>query len=397
MNLTDLTLDEIFSRLIAEAFDYTRASRKCNSLSDEDFVSYCCERVLGDFKSGRDYHQFNIETSGESFASSTVSDALKSTRRLKVIKELSHGLEHIVSQSMDELKVDYLADFDSLAEYDVYAGDGHFIQHASHTKSYDTKTEKRRAGKLPKLHAAGTLYLQSLRNGLLKPYSPVTDGTRKNHEMPVFRNAYNDFSANENKKVIFVLDRAYPDHAWWASRASEGCYFISRSKSNFDLMPCGNLYVNYKLDINKGVKRYFLAGIGKNSVAVRFIDYEDPETGAQYQFYTSLTGIEPGLIAWLYFKRWTIEKTFDVTKNELSEKKAWATGENALAIQSHTIALIHNIIRLINEIVLESMDDDEKKLATKKYDKWIEQREKKAQAQGRQIIPMLKVIKKKNR
>jgi len=295
---------------------------------------------------------------------------------------------------MNELKVDYLADFNYLDEYEVYAGDGHFIEHACHTKTYDNKIEQRRAGKLPKLHAAGTLYLQNLRNGLLKSYSAVTDGTRKSHEMPVLRDAYNEFSENiDKKKVILVLDRAYPDHCWWMQRMREGCYFISRAKSSFSLQQCGEFDVDYSLEINKGVKRCFLAGIGTSSMAMRFIDYEDPESGAQYQFYTSLSDIEPGLVAWLYFKRWTIEKTFDVTKNELGEKKAWATGKNALEIQSQIIALVHNIIRLINETVQDDMDDGQKTRAAAKYEKWIGQRNENAQAKGREIIPMLKNIK----
>tara|TARA_B100001059_G_scaffold186403_1_gene188331 strand:- start:21 stop:1322 length:1302 start_codon:yes stop_codon:yes gene_type:complete len=394
MDLNDLTLDDIFTTITAEAFNYSRSSRKCSGLSDDSLINYCCKRVLGDFKSGRDFLQFNIETGGDSFASSTVSDALKSPRRLKTVKEVNGGVERIISRLMNELKVDYLADFDYLDEYEVYAGDGHFIEHASHTKTYDSKAEQRRAGKLPKLHAAGTLYLQNLRNGLLKSYSPVTDGTRKSHEMPVFRDAYNSFSENiDNRKVIFVLDRAYPDHNWWMQRMREGCYFISRAKSSFKMQLCGEIDIDYSQKINKGVKRCFLAGIGTSSVAMRFIDYEDPESGTQYQFYTSLTDIEPGLVAWLYFKRWTIEKTFDVTKNELNEKKAWATGKNALDIQSHIICLVHNIIRLINEIVQEDMDEDQKTAPSKKYEKWIEKRSKQALEKGREILPMLMISK----
>ena len=225
MDFNNLTLDEIFRAIITEAFSYARSSRECGGLSDEGLLLYCCRRVLGDFKSGRDFQQFNIELGKAKFASSTISDALKSPRRLSMVKEVSWGTERIISRLMNELKVDYLADFDYLNEYEVYAGDGHFIEHACHTKTYDTKVEQRRAGKLPKLHAAGTLYLQSLRNGLLKSYSPITDGTRKSHEMPVFRDAYNDFSENrDEKKAIFVLDRAYPDHTWWMQRMREGCY-----------------------------------------------------------------------------------------------------------------------------------------------------------------------------
>ena len=394
MNLNNLTLDEIFSTIIAEAFYYSRSSRECGGLSDENLILYCCRRVLGDFKSGRDFHQFNLESGEDSFASSTVSDALKSSRRLKMVKEISGGAENIISRLMIDLKVDYLTDFDYLDDYEIYAGDGHFIEHACHTKTYDTKVEQRRAGKLPRLHAAGTLYLQNLRNGLLKSYSAVTDGTRKSHEMPVFRDAYNDFAENrDSKKVIFVLDLAYPDHSWWMQRMREGCYFISRAKSSFSLQQCGECDVDYSLEINKGVKRCFLAGIGTSSIAMRFIDYEDPESGAQYQFYTSLSDIEPGLVAWLYFKRWTIEKTFDVTKNEFNEKKAWATGENALEIQSHIIALVHNIIRLIDEIVQEDLDNEQKTVSSLKYEKWIAKRRQKALDMGREIIPMLNRIK----
>lgn len=135
MDIGELSLDEIFSRIIAEAFNYSRSSRECKGLSDEDLLLYSCRRVLGDFKSGRDFQQFNVEPSKEKFASSTVSDALKSSRLLKMVKEVSKGSELIISRLMNELKVDYLADFDYLNEYEVYTCDGHFIEQClSHQK-----------------------------------------------------------------------------------------------------------------------------------------------------------------------------------------------------------------------------------------------------------------------
>ena len=60
------------------------------------------------------------------------------------------------------LGIDYLKDFTELNEYEIYAGDGHFIQHACHTAISDPKKEQRRTGKLPKLHAAGLIYMQNL-------------------------------------------------------------------------------------------------------------------------------------------------------------------------------------------------------------------------------------------
>ncbi|WP_221895130.1 hypothetical protein [Bathymodiolus japonicus methanotrophic gill symbiont] len=49
------------------------------------------------------------------------------------------------------------------------------------------------------------------------------------------------------------------------------------------------------------------------------VDYRDPETGKLHRFVTTLPmTINPGTIAMLYFKRWTIEKTFNNTKTRCS-------------------------------------------------------------------------------
>ncbi|WP_221895207.1 hypothetical protein [Bathymodiolus japonicus methanotrophic gill symbiont] len=62
----------------------------------------------------------------------------------------------------------------------------------------------------------------------------------------------------------------------------------------------------YSVYENKGIK-------------FNVVDYRDPETGKLHRFVTTLPmTINPGTIAMLYFKRWTIEKTFNNTKTRCS-------------------------------------------------------------------------------
>lgn len=393
-DIENLSIKELINKLIEVGSDYTRNSRICTELSDQDLLSHCVERVLGDFQSGRDYLQHCDEVNNIKIARATFFKALKSKRRLGSIKDICAAVNKKISTYFSSINVNYLSDFPQLNDFDIYAGDGHYIQHACHTASYDSKLnqQKRRSGELPKLHAAGVIYMQSLRDGLLYAYAPVTDGGRKTNEMPVFRNHFSEFKKQAKKKLLFILDRAYVDMAFFMQNMGKDAHFICRTKTSFKLKKIGEFGFDTSLPVNTGVTSVFLAGMGTTSTAYRFIDYVDPETNQAYQFYTSLTDIEPGLIPHLYFKRWTIEKTFDVSKNVFMEQKAWATGYNALEIQAQAICFTFNILRLIEEVTIASMDDFQKKKLNQKYKNWINLREQKAKKAGQNINPLLKKL-----
>ena len=55
----------------------------------------------------------------------------------------------------------------------------------------------------------------------------------------------------------------------------------------------------------------------KETVSHKIIEYTDPETGQKYQFVSTVEYIESGLVAWLYFLRWRIEKSFDNLKTDI--------------------------------------------------------------------------------
>ncbi len=99
-------------------------------------------------------------------------------------------------------------------------------------------------------------------------------------------------------------------------------------------------------DVNKGVISFTLVSV--NSQALRCIRYRCPDTGTEYTFITSLTDVEPGIIAMLYKARWNIEKIFDETKNKLNQKKSWATSKNAKTIQALFVCMLHNLMLLMH-------------------------------------------------
>lgn len=381
------SIRDTLSSFIQHSFDYTRHSQACPILSDFDFFMNAFERIFSSPQSGREFLQVKGDSqSGEDLAKSTFFDSLHSKRRLAMTKDVAGAFQRLLSRLFDKFSVDYLSDFPELKEYRVLAGDGHYIDHGCHSKR-DAKG---------KVYAAGTIYTQDLRTGLLSVLDVVTDGKRKSHEIPIFRNAVEAMANQCDQKTLWILDRAYVDKTWWPRQKNKGHHVIVRLKENNRLQECGDLNFDPQKDINAGVTRYYLAGIGNSSAAQRIIEYTDPETGQEYKFVTTLSDMPPGLIASLYFLRWRIEKSFDICKNTFLERKAWATGKVALEIQSHMISMAYNFLRFIKEFLQEEEGIEDLKVVVK-YNKDLVRREKKASENGRQLHPFLKRMKRMHR
>jgi hypothetical protein len=87
-----------------------------------------------------------------------------------------------------------------------------------------------------------------------------------------------------------------------------------------------------------------------NGVKFSLVDYRDPETGKHHHFISTLPeSINPGTIAMLYYKRWTIEKAFNNSKSDLKDKKAWSSTVNSLMIQMRLTAMTYNLVRMFEE------------------------------------------------
>ena len=339
--------DRVF-RVIRQAFDQAAALdggasfRRCARLSDWDFVQFVVTRVLGKFDSGRDFLQ--EQAAKHHCPRSTFFSAMQSPRRLQVMRLVADRLFRTLGEAICVKEgVDYLAGFPELTEFSVFSGDGHFIKHSAHTR-------KRRG----RTFGAGSIYLLDLRNGLTLPVCPVTYGDRKSHEIPCFKNAVRSRPSDhfDRRNTLWVLDNAYTDHGWWEKQKRRGHYVITRLKSNYSALTCGEIPFDGKDPINAGVINYRLAGFSSTGGCLTIVEVKDPETNQKIGFVSNLPQtFRPGLIAWLYFKRWNIEKSFDSFKNDLKENKAWADGMNALDIQSQAIAMVFNILRTVHEMV----------------------------------------------
>ena len=87
----------------------------------------------------------------------------------------------------------------------------------------------------------------------------------------------------------------------------------------------------------------------RRSIRVREITFPNPCDGEVYVYLTSKMTLEPGLLALLDQTRWEIEKVFDETRTRLAEKKSWATTTTAKEMQAHFVALVHNLLLLLQD------------------------------------------------
>lgn len=349
--------------------------RTCDGLPDTLFLEACLKRVITLNQSGRDFLQTLHEVDDQKIPRSTFFDALHSNRRLLTVKEMSYLYHDFLSDQL--AGVDYLQDFPEMDDYHVFSADGHFIEHPSHLA--------KKCGK--KIYAPGNLFIQNIRNGLIQLFTPVTDGSAKAHELPHFKKTIEKI--NSRQKIIWVADRAYMDNRWWGKQKKKRNYIISRAKSNRSVIYCGDNRFDREDPVNDGVLRDSFGGFTNTASPFRIVDYIDPETGEAITFYTTLSKkIRPGVICWLYFLRWKIEKAFDCFKNALGERKAWAVGLNALQIQGCSICMVYNFIQFLSEKIQAEYQCMDKK-AEKKYQENLAKRLSKARSKGMSIHPLL--------
>jgi hypothetical protein len=132
--------------------------RACDTLNDINFTRHGLCRCISPVNSGRYYLQITDEIYDETICHSSYFNALKSARRMNMVKAMEKQSYQLHSETLSSLGIDYLKQFPELDEYRVEAADGHFIQHACHT-------DKNSPGKV---FAAGFIHGLNLRNGLLR-------------------------------------------------------------------------------------------------------------------------------------------------------------------------------------------------------------------------------------
>ncbi len=352
--------------------------RSCDIIDDVMFTRHGLLRCISAVHSGRHYLQVTDEIHDETLCHSSYFNALKSPRRMNMLKAIEKQSYTLQSEALSSLGVNYLKPFPELDEYRVEAADGHFIQHACHT-------EKNNKGKV---FAAGFIYALNLRNGLLRPLCVVTNGTERHQEIPALR-TYIEQRQNgkeTRQKHLYVYDKAVTDFAWWDKQKQDQNFMISVLKENAAATFVESIAFDKNNEINTGIMSY---SVYQNKKA-RFhvIEYRDPETGKLHKFISTLPqSINPGTIAMIYYKRWTIEKAFNNSKSDFVEKKAWSLNLNALNSQMRFTAMAYNIMRVFEE-TSKATNPESIHPSDKKYNEALDKRENIAQEKGCFVNPL---------
>lgn len=370
------SLLDILSQKLTEAAQRVRGMRNNTSLPDLEFALAGISRVLSKSRSGREWLQCNLDFK---ICRSTFFDALKSVRRKGIIWELSQHFTEGLSATMRKAGIDFLADMPKLADVAVIAVDGHEIEHPQHA----VKNKKGR------FTTVAMIYQMDLHTGLCLPFSRVGEDGLKAHEWPGFKQKLIEQikARKRHAPVFYVLDRAYIDIAFWDRMRKKNVFMVTRYKKNMNPMMKQPVPFDRNDSRNQGVTGCFLLGFDGKGTAY-LIEYTDPETGVEYKFITTSAHLAPGEIAWVYFCRWRIEKTFDTFENDLEEKKAWATGNIAQLQQACFIAMAGNFLRYIEQMLDQHHDLRDEKV-TQKYQRQLDKRTSASKKKGRCLSPFM--------
>ena len=334
--------DRFFAPLTGIA-DRCPAARSCPELPDLSWLHLGITRVLEDEPSGRAFLQSISADWHRVPARSSFFDSLASRRRLRFCREANAALCAVMARTL----TDPLAAWPGLAEFAVFAGDGHFHAAAVHDPRQPDGTR----------HATGHLYALDLRTHAMHHIDVGDQVARlKEHDMRTLKRqdpAALRMGTPAGRKVLIVWDRAGIDLAWWYQcKHRHGIYFLSRPKDNMVFEGGPALAFDAADPVNTGVLADELVAPATHMRHMRRITFIDPVEGVPWQILTNEHTLAPGLLVKLYRMRWDIEKVYDEFKNKLLEKKAWATSATAKCMQGEFLCLAHNLMVLHEDLLL---------------------------------------------
>jgi hypothetical protein len=349
--------DETFFRpALTLLHDYCRAEKTDGALPDALFIRLSLRRCLDHYDSGRDFLQ-ELADRGEPLARATFFDALHQPRRLAIVAEV---VTRLAAHAAEELvKIDWLASVPGLADREVWAVDGHQIEHACHA------VRDAKQARVP----PGCIFALDLHQGLMHALDAHQGDGRRTHEIKAFRACLPAHVARKRRprRPIIIGDMAYIDNSFWTRLRlgdANSPVLITRQKDNMKPVSYGSLPFDPADPLNAGVLDYEMVGFD-NALNMWRVTYKDPENGAEFVFLTSDGTLLPGVVALLYRLRWKIEKTFNTFKSKLHLTKAWANGNTAQELQAHFSALTHNLLALLLHRLDADHDITEQKLVVR--------------------------------
>jgi hypothetical protein len=346
------------------------AHRACPELSDDGWLRLGITRALHDLPSGRGFLQQIGPMLPHCPQRSHFFETLKSPRRLALCEQASATISR-------QLSDDPFAHLECLRDFELYAADGHWHGAAAHDEPIDGSKR-----------AVGHFFAINLRTQALAHLTRAQG--KKEHDMHALKRL--DLQtlrhhAPNGRKVLYAYDCAGIDFTqWYKWKKAGGVYFISLTKENMKLEVIGQNPIDPNDPNNAGITADETVATSQH-VSVRRIRYTHPATGEQFEFITNELTLPPGLIAFLYLRRWDLEKTFDELKNKLGERHAWASSDTAKQMQAQLLCLAYNLIKLF-ERKLAKEHQVTNRAETQRRTKRLAQQQQQAQTRG-QTLPLL--------
>lgn len=361
-----MSVSDVFDTLFQPIFGLTSNifTRKCNELSDDNFIELGVLRVLSHNGSGREFSQIANLDEITDVSNSHLFKSLSSVRRLKHLIQMENDLSKVANKFLSSN--DLFNQFKELDRFDLFASDGSYIEWACHDEKFE-KIIKNPLDERKDIHKSSKRSSQNffsfnLRTQTVRHLTVAQIGgeRKREHDMHALKRLdHNElrFGANKGRKVVHMYDKGGVDLPQWDLwKKTSGIYFLSREKEN-QMLEFVEFKIFDKLDpINFGITSDESVE-NLQGVPCRRVTYRCSITGNTFVFLTNLPfSIRPGLIALLYKFRWSVEKVYDVFKNKLAETKAWASSETAKTMQAKFICLAYNLSLMINK----KIEDEEK-------------------------------------
>jgi hypothetical protein len=369
--LQETVLQEWFQPM-QQAFDKVRFSdRIFQSLPMLSFTLLGGLRQLLSIETLREQVQtlFHWDVSAERLpvARSTWSDAMGSRTRRDLLRQATHQLVGLAQAPLG----DKFAGIDGIAQRPLVAIDATYQTESSH---YVPILPTEGGSDNQKGHMLLTYY--DLRHGI--PVNVKTE-TASMGEMRVLKAEDTDaVDWSRIRQAIYVVDRAFMDGAYWDERKrSLQATAITRMKSTLvytrteprevAALPCNEKVLSDQVIALQCAKQPW-----------RLIEWLSPE-GITYRYLTNDFSLEPGVVAFLYYRRWDEEKYFDNFKNDLANAKAWGKSPVAIEQQALLGLMTYSLTQLFlqrryEELELPKGDETQVHKHARKVEQYLEQR-----------------------
>jgi hypothetical protein len=344
--LADTVLNEWFKPM-ATALEKVRFSeKKFRALPIPTFILTGCLRQLQDTPTLRGQIQelFHLDESASELpvARSTWSDALASTERRNILRS---AVEQLVRVARDQLP-DALAGVPGIGKRSVLAMDATYQEESCH---YNRVLPKEGGDDNQKGHMLLTYF--DLRSNI--PVWVRTE-TASLGEMRVLKQAGTETQDwSRVKNAIYVVDRAFIDGGYWDERKQKlNSTVMTRLKAGLVYEVHGERQVQ-KTIWNENVLSDKKITLKCSKQEWRLIEWLSPE-GIIYEYITNDFTLEPGVVAFLYHRRWAEEKYFDNFKNDLCNARAW--GKSLVGIEQQ--ALLGLVACTLTSLFLKDIQAD---------------------------------------